>query len=228
MKPRISVMTFNLWGNEYLTERSENLCKMLMTIHPDLLMLQEVTTENLLLVQKSLPTHHHIGTKESLGDEGRLLDNNIFWDNSIFHSLESGFMSFNHPEYSQRGLHWVRLAFHENEQNQFIIATTHFPWVGSREEISSGVNQRIQCSKLVLSFINSIRKSGEPVIFGGDLNDDFHPLRILCGDNQQDNPSNISLRDVFEILDLPPQITHPVRPSDSREEMRVTFSSHPL
>jgi exonuclease III len=218
-------MTFNIWGNEHLTERSLNLCNVLSTLYPDLLMLQEVTAENLQLVQKSLPTHQHLENflQESSDGEGKLFENTIFWNHSIFDFVQSGFMSFHHPDYSQRGLHWVRLAFHENIDDQFIIATTHLPWVGSHEEISSGVNQRIQCSKLVLSFLNSIRKPGEPVIFGGDLNDDFHPLRILRGDNQQDSSSNLSLRDVFEILDLPPQITHPVRPSDAREEMRVSI-----
>ena len=40
-------------------------------------------------------------------------------------------------------------------------------------------------------------------IFGGDFNEDFHPLRILA--------EEMGMCDVFESLDLPPPITHPMR-----------------
>jgi hypothetical protein len=212
--PRISVMSFNIWGNEYLSERSKNLDKVLVTIQPDILLLQEVTAENLQLVNNSLPNYDHIQNNETWSSES-----NIFWKSSLFEMIEFGFICFDLQDYPRRGLYWVRFAFQGSPHSQFIVATSHFPWVGSPEELLTGVNQRIKCASLVLSSLNSLRRPGEPVIFGGDLNDDFHPLRILQGDPTL--PKGISLCDVFELLDLPPQVTHPVRPSDAREEMRV-------
>jgi hypothetical protein len=46
----------------------------------------------------------------------------------------------------------------------------------------------------------------------GDFNEDFHPTRIF---NEE-----LGFIDVFEALDISPPITHPVRPSDAREEQR--------
>jgi endonuclease/exonuclease/phosphatase family metal-dependent hydrolase len=208
--PRISVMTFNIWGNEYLSERTNNLDTLFVTLQPDILLLQEVTPENLQLVRGSLPNYESIQNNEAW-----CTDCSIFWRSSLFEMIEFGFVSFELPDYPRRGLYWIRMAL-LNSHDQFIVATAHFPWVGCQEELLTGVNQRIKCATLLLTSLHSIKKPGEPIIFGGDLNDDYHPLRILQGAGQ-----GISLCDVFELLDLPPQITHPVRPSDAREEMRV-------
>jgi endonuclease/exonuclease/phosphatase family metal-dependent hydrolase len=86
------------------------------------------------------------------------------------------------------------------------------PWAGSSSELTSGINQRIPCTLKICEELRSITHVGEPIILGGDLNDDFHPIRIL--------KSEMGFVDIFESLDLSPPITHPVRPSDNEEEMR--------
>jgi endonuclease/exonuclease/phosphatase family metal-dependent hydrolase len=214
MNPRVTVMTFNLWGNQYLSERTSNLTQVLNTLSPDILLLQEVTSENLEIVRLSLPNHNHIEQ-----DGYWKTESNIFWNRNFFDLINFGYISFDHLEYPGRGVFWVRLCLSSDSNAQFVVSTSHFPWAGCEEEIMTGINQRIQCSKAVLESLGSILKPNEPVVFTGDLNDDFHPIRILRGDPTL---SSLSLIDVFELLDLPPQITHPVRPSEPREEMRVS------
>ena len=50
----------------------------------------------------------------------------------------------------------------------------------------------------------------EPIIFAGDFNEDFHPLRIM--------EEEMGMQEVFEMCDMRPPATHPVRPSSSIEE----------
>ena len=83
---------------------------------------------------------------------------------------------------------------------------------GCNKELTTGLNQRIPASLFVCKTLRDIVKQKEPVILGGDFNDDFHPLRIL---NEE-----MGFIDVFESLDLVAPHTHPVRPSDFEEEMK--------
>lgn len=237
-------MSFNIWGNFYLSERTNNLKNTLKLISSDIILLQEVTLENLQIIIETLPHYNYIKDKEIYWQT----ESNILWNNNLFIYINSGYYSFNHIEYPGRGLFWVRLALKSQPNNEFIVSTSHLPWVGSNKEIITGINQRIECSRLILQYLNIISNPNEPIIFGGDLNDDFHPLRILRGEeyilsslsstilssnDENNNPQHqnqnqnqkqlVKLYDVFELLDLPPIITHPVRPSDIREEMRVSF-----
>lgn len=221
-------MTFNIWGNEYLSDRTNNLQKILKIINSDIILLQEVTKDNLQIVKNSLPLHNYIQNIEKEEEkEFWETESNIFWKDSLFTLINSGYQSFHHSNYPKRGLFWARLSLKNQPQYEFIVSTSHLPWVGSSLEITTGINQRIQCSRLILEYLHSIAHPNEPIVFAGDLNDDFHPLRILRGEdhksNEQQQQQSIQLYDVFELLDLPPVITHPVRPSDSREEMRVSF-----
>lgn len=97
-------------------------------------------------------------------------------------------------------------------KTKIFCSTVHFPWSGCNEEIETGVNQRIRCCYKVIESLRRLTAVNEAIILGGDFNDDFHPLRILS--------EEFGLFDVFELLDLPPVITHPVRPSDPIEENR--------
>lgn len=244
LNPRISVMSFNIWGNFYLSERINNLKNTLKLINSDIILFQEVTIENLQFLIETLPQYNYVKEEKEIYWQ---TESNIFWNKNIFNLINSGYYSFHHSEYPGRGLFWVRLSLKNQPNNEFIVSTSHLPWVGSNKEITTGINQRIECCRLILQFLNTISKPNEPIIFAGDLNDDYHPLRVLRGDDsististtlnqeniidlqesnqlqqiQQQHQESVKLYDVFELLDLPPIITHPVRPSDFREEMRV-------
>ena len=106
----------------------------------------------------------------------------------------------------------MRLVVKANPALKVFFSTAHFPWAGDSYEIETGINQRIPAALKVCEHFRRLVPPQECAIFGGDVNDDFHPIRILS--------EEVGLMDVFESLDLPPPITHPVRPSDPQEEMR--------
>lgn len=91
---------------------------------------------------------------------------------------------------------------------EFFVATAHFPWVGGAAEIEMGHNPRVPLSKRVVKVLNDVvasscgmsdvdSDSGSisasaatptfpiPLFFMGDLNDDYHPTRILRGAGYQ-------------------------------------------
>jgi endonuclease/exonuclease/phosphatase family metal-dependent hydrolase len=129
------------------------------------------------------------------------------------------------PAHPNRGLFWVKLQSLLNPEIRVLFATAHLPWVGSAAELSSHVNQRIPVTLRACDHLKNLI-NGDPLsclIFAGDFNEDFHPLRIL--------KDELGFVDVFEALDMPPPVTHPLRPSEPREERRpnrtldwITFS----
>jgi len=136
------------------------------------------------------------------------------WNFHLFQLISYGFESFELNLYPNRGVYWVRLESKQNPSIVFLICTCHLPWVGDHDEILSGVNQRIAITLNMTKQIKKIiaKNSNDIVILGGDFNEDFHPQRILR--------SELNMLDVFEALDIPPYITHPVRPSNADEESR--------
>ena len=143
---------------------------------------------------------------------GWACESNIYFNSAIFNLKDHGFGDLGMQDHPHRGLFWGRLVLKQNPRISVFVSTAHFPWVGCTQEIETGQNQRIPAALKVCAHLRRLIPPGEPVIFAGDFNDDFHPLRIL---NEE-----FGMTDVFEALDLPPQVTHPVRPSSFQEEMR--------
>lgn len=206
---RITCTTYNIWGSNYWPERANSLAQTLLTLKSDVYLFQEVTPEIITFLDENLSHYERVRTTKQ---EGWLKESNIYWNKNIFDLVDSGFGNLDMPDYPLRGLFWVRLSIKGNPQKTIFFSTAHFPWVGNRIEIETGENQRIHASSKVCEHIRRLVPPQEPVIFGGDLNEDFHPVRVLSEEG--------AFLDVFEALDLPPPITHPVRPSDPMEEMR--------
>lgn len=206
---RLSVSTFNLWGDKFWPDRKDALTRTLWTLRSDIFVFQEVTPALLDHLDKVLSGYERVKTESR---EGWVTESNIYWNATLFDLRDVGFGPLDMSDHPHRGLFWVRLLLKENTDKSIFVSTAHFPWVGCQTEIESGVNQRILAATKVCQHIRRLVAHDEVAIFGGDLNEDFHPVRILneeCG-----------FIDVFEALDLPPPITHPVRPSDHTEEMR--------
>lgn len=206
---RISVMTFNCWGSKFWPERAESLAQLLSCTRTDIILLQEVTPDILSLVERTLANYDRVvdDTRHGWNKEC-----NIFWNRDLFTLCEHGAKPLEIKDYIYRDLAWVRLALKFKPEKKLFFSTAHFPWSGCESEIDSGVNQRIQATHKVCSYLRKLVQPDEPAIFGGDFNDDFHPIRLLN--------ENAGFMDVFESLDLSPPITHPVRPSDPMEETR--------
>jgi endonuclease/exonuclease/phosphatase family metal-dependent hydrolase len=172
-------------------------------------MLQEVTEPVLTTISTVLPSHTTVTSSEEGWDTCGCT---IYWNDSLYELKGRGFSHLDMVDYPERGVFWVRLGVRANPRLTFLAATVHFPWVGAPTELSTGVNQRIPACAKLCSALRHISAPGEAVLLAGDFNDDFHPLRILSDE--------MGFQEVFESLDLPPPITHPVRPSDYEEEMR--------
>lgn len=206
---RLTVATFNVWGDNYWPSRSTNLIQTFHSMKADVYLLQEVTPAIIECLDQNLHNYRRVNDSKR---SGWTTEGNIYWNSELFDLVDSGHGDLDLIGYPDRALFWVRLAVKSNPSLRVFFSTAHFPWAGDSYEIETGINQRIPAAMKVCEQFRRLALPQECAIFGGDLNDDFHPIRILS--------EEVGLMDVFESLDLPPPITHPVRPSDPQEEMR--------
>jgi len=215
---RISVCTWNVWGHEAAWQnRLPRLRDALGLILPDVLLLQEVVQEQLEELDTFLLNR---GLTRVVGgtEEGWMSESAIYYSLALFQSVHSfGLedLKMVGDYHKNRGLFWARLQTRDGLH--VFVSTAHLPWVGSQEEVSTGINQRVAPCHLINSHLQRLVKIEEDalVVFGGDLNEDFHPPRILAGAG---NP--MGLTELFQALDCVPPTTHPVRPSSLQEESR--------
>jgi hypothetical protein len=159
-------MTFNVWGSNLWPERSEPLTSVILTTLPDIILLQEVSAEILSIISSVLPNYRRINGSDDC-EPGWTEESNIFWNTDLFRLQEYGFESLGIEEYPKRGLFWVRLSVNNNPDLTIMCSTAHLPWVGSKTEIATGINQRIVSSKVVCRHLRKIMRDEELCIFGG-------------------------------------------------------------
>jgi endonuclease/exonuclease/phosphatase family metal-dependent hydrolase len=203
-------MTFNVWGKELWPSRRESLSAVIGNIKPDIMLLQEISTDILECLDDTLKGHdrvHDIG--EVVGWE---TESQIYWRRDMFTLVGYGFKSYENEEVPNRGLFWARLRSTYDPDIVIFVSTTHLPWTGCSAELSTGFNQRILALHHVIKHLEELVVSTDLASFiGGDFNEDFHPIRML---------NNINYFDVFQLFDVYAPITHPVRPSCPQEERR--------
>lgn len=213
---RVNFMTFNVWGSTlWSPERRKALQDAVSKADPDVLMLQEITPEILDALDEVLPGHTRVKNAQETAfarvfTKGWSTESQIYFRKSMFDLVESGYEDLELLDHPDRGLFWARFL-NEETGVVFIAATCHMPWPGCSEEEATGVNQRVLCAKRVAKKVIALTSGSpdEPFILGGDFNEGFHPQRILR--------ESLQMRDCFEVLDMPPPITHPVRNTDTVE-----------
>ena len=205
---RVTVTTFNVWGEKFWPERAGPLADTLLTLRSDVYLFQEVTPAIIKCLDETLGGYQRVKAESR---EGWLKESNIYWNSNIFDLIDFGFGDLGMEDYPLRGLFWVRLALKDTKKTVF-FSTAHFPWVGAQTEVETGINQRIRAALKVCEHLRRLVPPQEAAVFAGDLNEDFHPVRILS--------EECAFIDVFESLDLVPPVTHPVRPSAPEEEMK--------
>jgi endonuclease/exonuclease/phosphatase family metal-dependent hydrolase len=148
---------------------------------------------------------------------------NIFWNRDVLSKREHGAIDIGLR--SPRRLQWVRLAMNDGS-TEMLVSTAHFPWVGGKDEIETGLNPRAAITRTVVECLDQLKSKLEMVcqdstknevvsdqdplvFFMGDLNEAYVPARIMRGGGYQD---------CFTALGLPNIPTHPARPSSAREE----------
>ncbi|CAF3667008.1 unnamed protein product [Rotaria sp. Silwood1] len=222
---RISVMTFNMWkvsnypGN--WPHRRLPLLECLTTFTPDILCVQELHPLFHDLIVEALPSHAYI--KDDFA--GWQNESNIYWNGNLFDIVEYGIVDIGMKEPLRR-LFWVllkvktlKLTTEEQMKSekiitqQILIATAHYTWEGHAEEHTTNINLRQQQAQRTATALHALQsKFGDPhlaMLFMGDLNENFHPRRIL---------REAGFIDCFSALRLPCLPTHPQRPSTPKED----------
>ena len=209
----ISVMTFNMWKIDgYPTKwphRRESILECLKIFQPDILCVQELHPLLHETVGEALPNHGFIQDDF----EGWQLEGNIYWNCDKFSMVQYGVADIGIVQPLRR-LFWVLLTANSSTAGQLLVATAHYTWEGHVEERKSELNVRKQQAHRTVTALNDLLSElGNPhlpILFMGDLNESYHPRRIL---------HEAGFIDCFAELRLPVPITHPQRPSAPHEDI---------
>jgi endonuclease/exonuclease/phosphatase family metal-dependent hydrolase len=223
---RISMMTFNMWkvtnypGN--WPQRRLPLLECLSTFTPDILCVQELHPLFHDVIVEAMPSHVYV--KDEFA--GWQNEGNIYWNSDLFDMIEYGACDIGMKEPLRR-LFWVLLKIKTSDQTmekqnqlknistqQILVSTAHYTWEGHTEECKADANLRKQQAQRTTTALHDLQsKFGDPrlaVFFMGDLNENFHPRRIL---------REAGFIDCFTALRLPCLPTHPQRPSAPQEDV---------
>ncbi|MCZ6630050.1 MAG: endonuclease/exonuclease/phosphatase family protein, partial [Actinobacteria bacterium] len=192
--------TYNLMGTIRWTERRPALERFFRLHRPDVLCVQELSPEASELIIGTLPEMSRVEDPlDAWTHEG-----NIFWNVDLFDDVEHGTVDINILEQS-RFLFWVRLLV-EGTGSTILVASAHFDWIGNTKESTERVNVRVEQAERTVQALDGLAHAEEPVLFMGDLNDDWHPLAVL---------GEAGFADSFRALGQEPVPTHPAPPMKS-------------
>ncbi len=166
---RVSLVSFNLWNTQRWPEREPALRDFLTTFNPDILCLQEVRIETLDCISDTLKTHQCVDDKFA----GWRCESNIFWNSDYFSLVEYGHEALSGLNVN-RGLFWARLKLAGASRTLF-VATAHFTWQGTDEEIKSGYSPRNKQARQTIELLEKRVHEDEASFFMGDLNDPLMP-----------------------------------------------------
>ena len=189
--------TYNLWGTTRWPERRLCLERFFRLHRPDVLCVQELTPEASNLIAVALPAMSRVDDPF----EGWAQEGNIFWDSDLFEAEEHGTADIG-ILVSARRLFWVRLRI-KSAGSTVLVANAHFDWFGNSRELTQRINVRVEQAERTVAALDDLARDDEPVLFMGDLNDDWHPLAVL---------REAGFADSFTALGCSPQPTHPALP----------------
>lgn len=219
-------MTFNMWkitsGPGNWPQRRLPILECLTTFTPDILCVQELHPLFHDIIVEAMPSHAYVQDDFA----GWHNEGNIYWNSKLFDIVEYGISDIGMAE-SLRRLFWVLLKIKKSQQTgaeqkqsesistqQILIATAHYTWEGHANECKTDVNLRKQQAQGTAKVLHDLQfKFDDPhlaVLFMGDLNENFHPRRIL---------REAGFMDCFTALRLPCRPTHPQRPSTPHEDI---------
>jgi len=173
---RFSVITFNVWNIENFTQRQAALQAFLQTFQPDVYCLQEVCPDILTLFDKELRGYDRI--KED-PFQGWTHGGNIYWNSQLLSYVSHGAVDLGLAEPSCR-LFWVKLRSIQTGWTM-IISNCHYTWEGHPTELETSITPRINLALKTAQWLKKVQdeKGVNAVIFAGDLNDRYHPRRVL-------------------------------------------------
>ena len=217
---RISVMTFNMCKTDGYPinwpKRRLPIIECMKAFTPDILSVQELHPLLHDTLIEALPSYVFVQDDFP----GWQSEGNIYWNSTMFDMLEYGMVDIGMMEPLRR-LFWVRLTIRMSKEDrlntqELLIANAHYTWEGHEEERKTDINLRKQQTRRTVAALEDlIARINNPqlaVLFMGDLNENYHPRRIL---------REAGFVDCFAELRLPTPITHPQRPSEPKEDIQV-------
>lgn len=196
---RFVACTYNLWKDERWPERKESLRKFITLHQPDVLCVQELCLQSCHLLDQVLGTHQRVGDSF----EGWTQEGNIYWNRSLFELVEYGAEEAGILEQWRR-LFWVRLQPRIPQVPTILVATAHYTWPGNQREHIDRVNARVAQALNTVEILNRLAMPPLPLLFMGDFNDHYSPLKVL---------EEAGLIDCFTALGRIPRVTRPTLPT---------------
>jgi len=193
---RVSLATYNLWKNAYWSRRKAAIQQFLQLYAPDILCLQELSTESVTLLDATLSQHDRVHDDfPGWCDEG-----NIYWNDRLLEMTDYGAADVGLEK--NRRLFWVRLKVRDRSRS-LLVSTAHLTYKGDAHEAATGLSPRIRQSQEIVNALQDLVHVDEPAFFMGDLNDTSHPIFIL---------HDAGYATCFSSLGVPPPPTAPCYP----------------
>jgi endonuclease/exonuclease/phosphatase family metal-dependent hydrolase len=95
----------------------------------------------------------------------------------MFEEIEHGTENVGHVE-PERRLFWARLRI-DSSQKAIFVATAHLTSPRHSDEMQTGLSPRVRQLKRIADELTRHVHDAEPAFFMGDMNDAWHPQRIL-------------------------------------------------
>ena len=170
---RLSLVTYNLWGDERWAERAPALAAFCDLYRPDVLCVQELTAQTQQFLDAQLPSHGRVHDPF----EGWTVQSNLWWRSDLFDELDHGTADVGIVAYPLRRLFWVRLRPRDRDRS-FVVSTVHLTDAAG-DELRSGVTPRRRETDALIAAQAAVVKDGEPAFVTGDFNDALLPVAAL-------------------------------------------------
>jgi len=171
---RISLVTYNIWGEERWDFRRETLRKFAQLFDPDILCLQELCPASRELLDATLSTHRRVEDSFT----GWIEQSNIYWRDALFAEIEHGAEEVGIEHEPDRRLFWVRLGAKTLDRSM-LVATAHLTHQRHPDESATGQSPRVAQTRRIIEELKRLNRTAEPLFFMGDLNDPVHPTFLL-------------------------------------------------
>ena len=170
---RLSFVSYNIWLTERWPARAPALERFLGLFTPDVLCVQELQRPTQEFLDRVLAGYSRVHDPLP----GWTNEGNIYWNDAMLTEVEHGAEEVGHVE-PERRMFWARLEVRSSGRSIF-VATAHLTSPKGSDEPETGISPRVGQLKRIAEALSKHVREGEPAFFMGDMNDAWHPQRIL-------------------------------------------------
>jgi endonuclease/exonuclease/phosphatase family metal-dependent hydrolase len=170
---RLSFITCNLWLTERWPARAPALERFLALFTPDVFCVQELQPPTQEFLDRVLGGHDRVHDVFP----GWTNESNIYWSKAVFEKIEHGAEEVGQVE-PERRMFWARLQV-KSLKKPILVATAHLTSPRHGDETETGLSPRVRQLKSIAEALTRLVSEGEPGFFMGDMNDAWHPQRVL-------------------------------------------------